>query len=63
MTKAIKAGERFLEDENFGIYRRVKDDNGYGISGFKVDVVGVSKAKRDFAPGDTIGPHDYEKTL
>lgn len=53
----IKAGEVFVEGDNFGIYRSLQDDI-HAFSPFAVNQVDRAIAKRDINAGQGIGPND-----
>lgn len=56
-TKPIKAGDKLIKGENFGIYRSLKDDTN-GWSPFMIDAVNGSVAVRDIQAGNGVGPGD-----
>lgn len=55
--KDIRAGERLVENQNFGIYRSLKDDT-HAFSPMMIDEVSGRVAKRAVKAGDGIGPGD-----
>lgn len=62
VTKPIKAGDLFEYDDNYGLYRTIKEDvNGY--SGWYLEKVDGSKAAVDLEPGDTIGPGQVDAEI
>lgn len=56
-TTYIQEGETLKENENFGIYRSLKDDTS-ALSPFLVYKVNGRKAKQAIKAGDGIGPGD-----
>lgn len=58
-TREIPAGSRFIEGENMGIYRSLKDDTR-AFSPFAINQVNGRTAKGLIRAGDGIGPADIE---
>lgn len=58
VTKEIKAGDRFIYNDNFGAYRSMRD-NVDGISPIFYDKVDQMYAKRNLSIGDAITSKDY----
>lgn len=58
-VQPIKAGEKFIEDQNFGAFRSLSDD-AEAISPFWIEKVNGRIAKRDISPGEGIGPKEIE---
>jgi sialic acid synthase SpsE len=58
-TKEIKAGQAFIEGENFGIYRSLRED-ARGLSGFAAPALNGRVAAKAIQAGDAIGPGDFE---
>ena len=57
--KPIKAGDKFVENVNFGGFRSLTDDPK-ALSPFVIDKVNGKIAAVDLNPGDGIGPGDVE---
>ncbi len=57
--KPIKAGDKFVENVNFGAFRSIHDDAD-ALSPFVIDRVNGKTAKRDLRPNDGIGPNEIE---
>lgn len=55
--KDIKAGDKFVEGKNFGIYRSLKE-NTKALTPFALEHVIDKHSKNDIAAGDGIGPKD-----
>lgn len=55
--KLIKAGDKFVENVNFGAYRSLIDDAS-ALSPFVIDKVNGRLSANDLNPGDGIGPGD-----
>lgn len=53
--KEIREGETLIENENFGIFRALKED---ALSPFLINEVNGKIAKRDISAGNGIGPSD-----
>lgn len=58
-TRDIAPGETFVEGENMGIYRSLKDE-AHAFSPFMVDRVNGKVAKVAIKAGDGIGPGDFK---
>lgn len=57
-VKDIRAGERLIEGQNFGIYRSLKDES-HAAHAFLVDKIDGAFSKVDIKAGDGIGPKDF----
>lgn len=57
--KWIKAGDKFVENVNFGAFRSIEDD-AEALSPFVIDQVNGRLAARDLKPQQGIGPKDIQ---
>lgn len=59
VIRPIKAGEKFVENVNFGAFRSINKDVS-ALSPFIIDQVNGRTAKRSLSPGDSVSPEVIE---